>query len=213
MKKSRFFMTAIAVLCMAQATVFAQENEVEADLSGTLTQEVPISKETVNKEKALKYENAIGFSFLAGNPQATSPYAYGFDYQRWCTDRIGFQLCAGGFWNPSSKECLSYSFSAQIQAKLFSFSFEDVFTSLLYFWGMAGHNGYQTQTSSWNEEAKAYDFSPDPFIASLTLGIGLGVDFILVEHISIPVTFGCVGEFINNNYLGLAGGIGIRFRF
>ncbi len=220
MKKSKFFVAAMTVFCISLASVFAQDNEVEADLSSPSFTENKVSQgvsgnavKKVPAQKALKFENAVGLSFMAGNPQSVSPYSYGFEYQRWCSDRFGFELCAGGFWNPSSEDGLAYSVSAQFQAKLFSFSYEDVFTTLLYFWTMAGHDGYQPQKSTLNESGDKYVLTPEPFVASAILGLGFGLDFVIVEHISIPLTFGCALEFPNNAYLGFAGGLGLRFRY
>jgi len=58
------------------------------------------------------------------------------------------------------------------------------------------------------------DYTKDSgLLADAMLGIGFGFDFMLFDHISIPLQFGFEGEFPNEISAGFCIGTGIRYRF
>lgn len=176
---------AVSACVMALSPVFAEE-----------TEETSTEK---NFDNALGfYATTIGFSEAAG----------GLQYQHWF-DRVGFQITAGGYYNPQNGgRTINYSV---LLDGLFSVYRDDITPWLsgnLYIWATAGHHGYNLATYDGYGNITNRAFVPN-FVA----GAGIGIETILFRHFSIPIQFGYTAEFPDYPTAGFSVGTGLRYRF
>lgn len=152
----------------------------------------------------LDYESAVGVSVLSTFDTVT---VGGLQYQRWFSDKFGFQAEGSIFYEPNSN--LDYNVSVEFQYKLFETPMGTKNATILYGWVLAGHRGFQETyyNSETNKTIK------QKFNADVIAGVGFGFDVMLLNHISIPFNFGIVGEFPNKPAAGFCLGSGVRYRF
>ena len=162
--------------------------------------------------KPSDFKNAVGFYSLNG---LNLDSAYGLQYHRWCTDKIGFQTQGyinyydqGSYSNP-----LNYSISVQILYKLFEMDIGERAGSCLYAWASAGHHGYIDRKVVYPEDETLTEQVTDTVCLNAQVGLGFGIDIMCLEHISLPIEFGYMGEFPSNTVIGFVFGSGIRYRF
>lgn len=160
----------------------------------------------------LDFKNAVGV-FLLGNVSATEPAVRGIQYQRWLTDRWGFQTEGFITYNRESyadhSPSYDFSFSAEPLLKLYETPKGYRFASTLYAWGLVGYHGFNDL--EYNNTIEQYEDTG--FQSDVMLGIGFGFDVMLLNHISIPFQFGFEGEFPNDVSAGFCLGVGVRYKF
>ncbi len=166
------------------------------------------------EEKGPAYEEwpgALGLSFstLAGNP------GYGIHYH-YTLGKWGFNATLGGYLDPDntfySDYFLYYAIYSTVQYRVYGHKFTDRLSSQLYTWFLLGHLGYMDWVSSLSEDG-VYSSSVGDYRADYLVGLGIGIEVIFSEHLSIPLDFGYVGEFPNDLLISFSFGSGIRYRF
>jgi hypothetical protein len=175
---------AVSVCIMALSPAFAEEAET-------------ISTKQVFDNALGVYATTIGFSEATG----------GLQYQHWF-DNVGFQITAGGSYNPQSYwRSLNYTV---LLDGLFSVYHDNITRWLsgnLYVWATVGHHGY----------ISAYDVygttTGQTFVPNFVAGAGIGIETVLFRHFSIPIQFGYTAEFPVAPTAGFSVGTGIRYRF
>ena len=82
----------------------------------------------------------------------------------------------------------------------------------LFGWANVGISSIEKANYIDNEEQGypdiTYTVSP-----ALLVGAGFGIEFILFDHLSIPLKFGVTSQFITDTGVGLSFGYGILYRF
>jgi hypothetical protein len=159
----------------------------------------------------LDFKNAVGVFAMVND--ATN--VYGLQYQRWYTDRIGLQVEGAAYYDPSSgiSTPLDYNIGAEFQYRLYDTSWGTRTGTCLYAWMLAGHRGFIKNTYSWAVETESSEKTGSNYYADAIAGIGFGFDIMFVNHLSIPVQFGFMGQFPNEPAVGFAFGSGLRYRF
>jgi len=166
----------------------------------------------------MDFKNSVGVYGLFETP------VVGIQYQRWCTDRLGFQTTGFVQYDQSDftysvKDGLSFSLSGELQLKLFETPFGNRSGSILYAWFLAGYHGFATSqyispVGEWGEPGYIDGYYQSTgFKSNAILGIGFGFDIMFLNHLSIPIQFGFAGEFPTNTNAGFCVGTGIRYRF
>lgn len=152
----------------------------------------------------LDYESAVGVSILSTLDNISIG---GLQYQKWITDKIGFQTEGSIVYQPNYN--LDYNVAVELQYKLFETPMGTKNATILYAWFLAGHRGFQETDYDYATNTR----TKQKFNADAIAGIGFGFDVMLLNHISIPFNFGIVGEFPNDCAAGFCLGSGVRYRF
>lgn len=168
----------------------------------------------------LDFKNSVGVYGLFNTP------VVGIQYQRWCTDRIGFQTTGFVQYDQSdpvvniqNDDGFSFSISGEFHLKLFETPFGTKSASVLYAWFLGGYHGfsdarYVEPEGEWDTPGYiAGYYEPTGFKSNAVLGIGFGFDIMFLNHLSIPIQFGFSGEFPNQTQAGFCFGTGVRYRF
>lgn len=177
------------VLLLVSMPVFSQEEAIAVapEVPGKL---VPAYE---------KYPSALGLyaSSLAGTGQVGGGLQYAHSW-----GPLGFFIAGGGVYDPSNTyyTVLDYNVIASLQYRVYGNVFSRYFSGQLYAWLLAGHLGYIRSNSS-------------PYVALGTAGIGIGIEFILLEHLSIPIEFGFCGQFPTDPKVQFSFGGGLRYRY
>lgn len=189
-KLSKIFVTIFAVSVIAISSVFATPTDMD---------------------------NAVGVTFLGA---VNSSYTAGLQYQRWCTDKIGFQVQGYAFYEADSSDslnyemsALNYEMSAQFLLKLYESTLGGANRTCLYAWTLVGHHGYEDSDSYYDDATEKWVNTESVFYPNAQAGIGFGFDATLLNHLSVPIEFGFLGEFPNQAKCGFVFGSGIRYRF
>lgn len=156
------------------------------------------------------FPNALGF-------YASSMPSYGLHYQRWLYP-FGFQVTAGGYAtdSPYSAPIKDWQATAQVSAALALDQrvYSSWFAHLLYVFATAGENVESLAYLSDPDPLFTGDetYAPGPVDASFKAGVGVGIEFILFKHFSIPLEFGYVGDPVAGTVNFMLGGA-LRYRF
>ena len=104
----------------------------------------------------LEYKNSVGVYGLFQTP------VVGLQYQRWCTDRIGFKTTGFVQYDQSDPVItinqdhgVSFSLSGELHLKLFETPFGTKSASVLYAWFLGGYHGFSE--SKWVESKGEWD--------------------------------------------------------
>ncbi|MCK9169102.1 MAG: hypothetical protein M0P01_01660 [Treponema sp.] len=159
----------------------------------------------------LDFKNAVGVFAMSNS--ATS--VYGLQYQSWCTDRIGFQIEGAAYYDSASGayKPLDYNIAAEFQYRLYDTTWGTRTGTSLYAWLLAGHRGFIQNSYSWSDETESSEKTDSLYYADVIAGIGFGFDIMFVNHLSIPVQFGFMGQFPTESAIGFSFGTGLRYRF
>ncbi len=165
----------------------------------------------------LDFKNSVGIYGLM------QTQVMGIQYQRWCTERLGFQTTGYIFyekakWEGDNSE-FNASLSGELQLKLFETPFGKRSGSILYAWFLGGYHGFTKQ--QWVDAVGTYEdatyqpgyWQDGKYYSNAILGLGFGFDIMFLNHISIPIQFGFAGEFPNDMNAGFCVGAGVRYRF
>lgn len=156
-------------------------------------------------------DSAIGV-FAMGSSEIG---VYGLQYQHWFNDKIGMQLEGYAYYNPnvSYDDVLQYNICGEFQYKLYETCLGERSATNLYAWGLIGHHAYIKNTTNYDSATNTSTMTSSGFCPSIVGGFGFGFDVMFLNHISIPVEFGFLGEFPYNQSVGFVFGSGIRYRF
>ena len=161
----------------------------------------------------LDFKNAVGV-FILGNVSSDEPGVKGIQYQRWCTDKLGFQTEGFVTYGNRYDDISAYDFSldAELLLKLYETPKGFRFASTLYAWGLVGIHGFNQISYVEDKNAGQYNYKyiNEGFRSDVMLGIGFGFDVMMLNHISIPFQFGFEGEFPNATSAGFCLGTGLR---
>ncbi|HZK19564.1 MAG TPA: hypothetical protein VFC68_02435 [Treponemataceae bacterium] len=120
-------------------------------------------------------------------------------YHHWFSSRFGLELAGGAVYSVTQPHTgLDYLISADIQYLVYENIFTDAFAADVFMWGQAGHRGYTTNNT---------------FKADITLATGIGSEFLIAKHFSIPLKVGYLVQFPNTLMYTISASAGLRFRF
>ena len=137
------------------------------------------------------FPNALGIAY--GPISGT-----GLHYHRWAGD-TGFQFAAGVLYLPPddvtwAQNMLDYVAGGAYQRRIYGDSFTGWLAGSLYLFAGGNHRGFIPIDIVHRDPTDDPPAEPDrvvgPFVAEATLGVGIGIEIILLRHISVPVEFG-----------------------
>lgn len=165
---------------------------------------------SVLSAKQIENRNAAGVSFLLPL-NASYGSIYGLDFEHWFTPKIAVGVIGAGFMN--SAESYNFNVSAQFKFALIESEVINHFASRLYIFCNVGYVGWTTYRWFYidNDHSKPFAVYErnDDFAGSA----GLGLEFIIADHISLPVNFGFAGKFPVEPTIGFCLGTGLRYSF
>jgi len=172
---------------------------------------------------AVDYPNAagaFGSSLLGG----------GLSYQHWFGP-FGIAVTAGGLAYPyttyygiaeasaalAAGDFLIWNYNVQLEVmyRLYASNIWNWLSGDLYAYASLGHKGsqdavYVDADGDYNTSDDAY-YTPGTVVFAVAAGVGIGYEFVLFRHFSVPVQFGYVVEYplyVSFNFSG-----GLRYRF
>lgn len=160
-------------------------------------------------------DKSVGFSFMVTNDCYNS---LGMSYQQWLPHGIGVQATVGGGFAKYNVDSF-LSVQLELQKLFFAHRFDTTKTKIttsLFGYLAGGFTCYEDkyyETLYDQRKDNYYEVYHEEFLKVFGFGLGLGVDVIFSDHISIPFTMGFMGQFLNNPAFGLSAGAGILYRF
>lgn len=139
---------------------------------------------------------------------------WGLSYHQRINTTNALQMTVGLLYdgNPENEPYLEYSVGLEWQRTLYSDTYANWFNGQLYAFLGINHTGYMI----WDDEEEEML----PFVPLFGLGGGIGVELILLNHISIPLEFGygafiypLEGELLKQLRINFLGQIGLRYRY
>ncbi len=159
-------------------------------------------------EENLKEEycsSAVGFNQQFN---LSGAYTMGLTYQHYFDNYWGIQASLGAIVNNN----VFYSADLQLQRLFFVDSFLDTKETSLFGWANVGiasvEKPHYTRDSDGLIIDTTYTVTP-----ALLVGAGFGIEFVLFDHVSIPLKIGVTSQFITDPGVGLSLGYGILYRF
>ena len=154
--------------------------------------------------------SAIGVYCLA----AESDGYYGLQLEHYFTPKFGLTLDGSFYYKEYyySENPFSGNVNLQLDVSLFEYEAPKVFAYRVYAWVLGGARVF-TDGRTYNASTGKYDEGDGSVKVNAVAGAGVGFEFILVRHISIPVQVGYSAEFPYDVHGGFSGGIGLRYRF
>lgn len=219
--KQTFFSTALiaALLLLASTAVFAQTSDSET----SETDPAAAQAELIHR----RFPEALGV-------QAGQISGIGLTYQRWFGD-LGFQIAGGALYLPRDPDSetdfimgnmLDYSIGVELQRSVYARNLEDLpLFWQLYIVGGLNHRGYIEVESEWittNDVTMdgEYDHTIKPYVPVIGAGFGIGLEFVLFEHLSMPIEFqyggfwaGTDDDLANQFSISPVPQIGLRYRY
>ena len=158
-------------------------------------------------EENLKEEycsSAVGFNQQFN---LSGAYTMGLTYQNYFDNNWGIQASLGAIVN----ETVYYSADIQLQRLFLVNDFLNSRKTSLFGWanvGVTSINNSYSENNADDELVWTYTSTP-----ALLVGAGFGIEFVLFDHVSIPLKFGVTSQFITDPGVGLSFGYGILYRF
>lgn len=154
----------IVLLLLAAPLLFAEDANADAS-------------QELNRDR---FPEALGFQYgeISGS---------GLSYHRWYGS-TGLQIAGGILYFPLANDTfadfvLDYSLGAQVNSSVFASDYSDRVAGQLYLIGGISHRGFIER--EFNDDTTQY--SAGPFVPSIGVGAGLGIEIVLFEHFSIPI--------------------------
>lgn len=162
---------------------------------------------------SLENKNAVGF-YLMGGP--TCGGSMGLQYERRITPLFGLKFDTYVMYHNNNNtnyqsNNLIYNFNVEGDIKIYETMWDEYIGTRLFAYFLAGHIGYVTSAYEEKRSDSTIVYHPSNYYANVMLGAGFGIDLILVEHLSIPVTLGFLAEFPYDFKAGFCGGIAVRY--
>ena len=180
--------------------------------TATLYAEAPTTAEVeLNRDR---FPEALGFRFrdISG---------MGLSYHRWMGS-TGFEIAGGILYFPLAVQAdfpivLDYSIGLQVNRSVFASDYSDRVSGQLYLVAGISHRGEierEFTTGGSGQETAG------PFVPSIGVGGGLGIEIVLFDHFSFPIEvlyapiWSYTGEpFLESVRITLAAQTGFRYRF
>jgi hypothetical protein len=204
----RSFLAAIFILVLAMSV------QAQAALA-ILTKPEQLNKlDSQNAGVFERWPSALGYY--------VNTFGAGLQWQRWF-GQLGIQVSAGGTYNPASYfgEFLAYNTQVHVSYMLHDFEYLSWLSGNLHVKTVFGHAGSQ----SWHYDIRdvpedTLDLREDTGVApeksafktAWLFGGGVGVDIVLLEHLSQTFDFMYVASF-PDFAVSLSVGTGISFRY
>jgi hypothetical protein len=156
------------------------------------------------------FHDALG---MFGSTAAGKPIG-GLHYQHWF-DNFGFQMMAGGIYNPAAESGNTLDYSATVDGlwTVYGNGFSDFLSGRLYLWVSGGTHGYTPGKYSYDELSGEKIKNDSGFVSNALAGAGIGIETILFQHFSFPFQFGYTAEFPEKAALGFSVAGGLRYRY
>ena len=153
----------------------------------------------------LDNKNGIGtYVFMADRPFG------GLQYERRVGDSNSVGLKFGLFAyydNDSTTEPLNMSFTMEVDYSLFETTYKDKICSRLFLYALAGYQGGIDRKWDYVNEAP----KEETFYNNALTSLGVGFDFIFMDHLSVPLQLGMVGIFPYQTKIGFTVCLGVRY--
>ena len=152
----------------------------------------------------LDFSSAAGLSLQVLDPDITQGndacIIPELQVNHWFSSGFGIQLAGGVLFAQNSDiGNTNYLFTAQLQYMGFTHTFSDSLATGVFVWLEGGQHGYTN--------------SNNVFKTSYTAALGIGTEFLLAKHISIPLELGYLVDFATDTTPYICSNAGIRFRF
>ena len=157
----------------------------------------------------LENKNAIGLRVLGGGSNYGGACVGGIQYERRFSEIISMKFDVFGYATPdkSYSENAAVSVSSEIDFKLYQARWGEHCGSRLFAYILGGYNGVSNVSyTDGNSDTYAAKWS-----SSLIGSAGVGMEFLLADHISIPIQIGFIGALIDNPCASMCGGIAMRY--
>jgi hypothetical protein len=180
----------VCFLAFVSALASAEENR-----QGGSSAEPPESAESAEPSEGV-LSNAVGV-------YASVVHGPGLSYQRW-NNGGGYQITAGGIYDPDNNFAfdifLDYYISGGGQWQLTNSLIATEFRAILYLHALAFHRGFQEyQRRTITDDQGMYvgeEVTVGPFVPTAGLVGGIGLEFVLLEHLSLPIEIGYAPVFV-----------------
>ncbi|MFW6234960.1 MAG: hypothetical protein ACOC4I_06275 [Spirochaetota bacterium] len=187
----------ISLLILAAPVLFAEDENT-------------IAGQELNRDR---FPEALGFQYgqISGA---------GLSYHRWYGS-TGVQIAGGILYFPVATDTivdfvLDYSLGVQVNSSVFASDYSDRVAGQLYLIGGVSHRGFIEREFDDGIDQN----SAGPFIPSIGVGAGLGIEIVLFEHFSIPIELLYAGiwegsnrPFVEQIRIDLTPQAGFRYRY
>jgi hypothetical protein len=142
----------------------------------------------------------------------------GLQYQHWFGP-TGIQMRGGVKYNTGGDlmgRTMDVWIASEIQYRVYGQRYTNWLTGQFYLWGAFGYHGYITQKYIYPISGTVGTMITSPYVNAAFGGIGLGLEIILFDRLSVPIEFGNIGEYPFNYeqpYMGFYPSIGLCYRF
>lgn len=141
---------------------------------------------------------------------------WGISYQQWFKYGIGLQVTAGGGFAEYNMDNL-FCAQLELQKMFFAHKFKrSEISTILFGWLAGGFTCYEDDFYDY-EYDEAGDVSSsvlyENFVTAFGFGLGLGVDVVFSDYISLPISMGFMGSYSDKLKVHFAFGSGLRYRF
>lgn len=158
----------------------------------------------------LEAKTAVGIYGMS-TTETNNASAYGLELQQWFTPKLAVTVLGSAFYQDN--EWYSRPFNAnvslQLTYSLIESQFGNHFGSRFFAYALGGYSGYGENVKS--NDAKAEN--KIVYSHNALVSLGFGFEFLMFDHLSIPLTFGFAGEFPNDPAAGFCLGAGVRYAF
>ncbi len=170
------------------------------------------SQQEITKTEYEKNKNAIGVYVLG----ASQPIG-GIQYERRFNDLLSAKFNSYINYNKHNESNpLDYNLIGEVDFTVFEEAWNEKHwknnvTSRLYIYLLGGHKGTLSGDYYYDEDSGSYIDEPAKYHAATVLSAGFGFDFVLFDHLSMPVQFGYIGQFPYETEAGFCVGTGVRY--
>jgi hypothetical protein len=204
--RKRYALGTILALCLL-AFVTAEESAPPADSPGASP--APAASPAGDLPSFVEFPSALGMELntMAG---------WGLHWMYW-KDALGISVTGGGIYQPANSaypgqvENLDYGIFAQALLRVYGVDFAKWFGGQLYATVLLGHQGRLDYQTVYDYAGNFVSNGTGAFIPMFNAGIGIGIEFILFRHFSLPVECLLIGQYPWK--LNFTATFGLRYRF
>jgi len=156
----------------------------------------------------LENTSAVGVFGLSSFTESPAQAA-GIEYEQWITPKIALGAIASAYFREDSQNDYNANACMEVKYSLFESEMGTHFGSRLYAYGMFGYNGWSTSEYDY----ATYNYTSRKYYNDMFASLGFGFEFLLIDHISMPINFGMAAKFPEETTVGFCMGTGIRYSF